>query len=82
MIDLCLLLHIFKDDSGPVQLMSSGRPKRRTRKLVDYSEKDTDSVKDLEKYLEKVQKEMESQERSVYQFYLCSKFSCLMSQCF
>ncbi|XP_048060413.1 lymphoid-specific helicase isoform X1 [Megalobrama amblycephala] len=51
-----------KDDSGPVQLTSSGRPKRRTRKVVDYTEKDTDSMKDLEKYLEKVQKEMESQE--------------------
>ncbi|KAK7139836.1 hypothetical protein R3I94_012469 [Phoxinus phoxinus] len=51
-----------KDDSGPVQLTPSGRPKRRSRRPVDYSEKDTDSVKDLEKYLEKVQKEMESQE--------------------
>ncbi|XP_056104187.1 lymphoid-specific helicase [Rhinichthys klamathensis goyatoka] len=53
-----------KVDSGPVQLTSSGRPKRRTRKMVDYSEKDTDSdsVQDLEKYLERVQKEMESQE--------------------
>ncbi|ROK15740.1 Lymphoid-specific helicase [Anabarilius grahami] len=51
-----------KDDSGPVPLTSSGRPKRRTRKVVDYTEKDTDSMKDLEKYLEKVQKEMESQE--------------------
>uniref|UniRef100_A0A672MZU0 Proliferation-associated SNF2-like protein n=1 Tax=Sinocyclocheilus grahami TaxID=75366 RepID=A0A672MZU0_SINGR len=45
----------------PVSLTSSGRPKRRTRKVVDYYESNTDSVKDLEKYLEKVQKEMDSQ---------------------
>uniref|UniRef100_A0A8C2E4L5 Proliferation-associated SNF2-like protein n=1 Tax=Cyprinus carpio TaxID=7962 RepID=A0A8C2E4L5_CYPCA len=38
-----------------------GRPKRRARKVVDYYESNTDSVKDLEKYLEKVQKEMDSQ---------------------
>lgn len=71
---------MLKDDSGPVQLTSSGRPKRRTRKVVDYTEKDTDSMKDLEKYLEKVQKEMESQERSVYQFDLFPILCCLMSQ--
>uniref|UniRef100_A0A8C1JJG0 Helicase, lymphoid specific n=1 Tax=Cyprinus carpio TaxID=7962 RepID=A0A8C1JJG0_CYPCA len=45
----------------PVPLTSSGRPKRRARKVVDYYESNTDSVKDLEKYLEKVQKEMDSQ---------------------
>uniref|UniRef100_A0A8C2K2T4 Proliferation-associated SNF2-like protein n=1 Tax=Cyprinus carpio TaxID=7962 RepID=A0A8C2K2T4_CYPCA len=45
----------------PVPLTSSGRPKRRTRKVVDYSESNTDSMKDLERYLEKVQKDMESQ---------------------
>uniref|UniRef100_A0A673IRB8 Proliferation-associated SNF2-like protein n=1 Tax=Sinocyclocheilus rhinocerous TaxID=307959 RepID=A0A673IRB8_9TELE len=53
-----------KDDLAPVPLTSSGRPKRRTRKVVDYSESNTDSVKDLEKYLEKVQKDMESQASS------------------
>lgn len=53
-----------KDDSRPVQLTSSGRPKRRTRRPVDYSEEDTDSAADFEKYLERVQKEMESQESS------------------
>ncbi|XP_026134831.1 lymphocyte-specific helicase-like [Carassius auratus] len=53
-----------KDDSAPVPLTSSGRPKRRTRKVVDYYESNTDSVKDLEKYLEKVQKEMDSQASS------------------
>lgn len=46
-------------------LTSSGRPKRRARKVVDYYESNTDSAKDLEIYLEKVQKEMESQARSV-----------------
>uniref|UniRef100_A0A8C2K1G9 Proliferation-associated SNF2-like protein n=1 Tax=Cyprinus carpio TaxID=7962 RepID=A0A8C2K1G9_CYPCA len=53
-----------KDDSAPVPLTSSGRPKRRTRKVVDYSESNTDSMKDLERYLEKVQKDMESQASS------------------
>uniref|UniRef100_A0A8C2E5H5 Proliferation-associated SNF2-like protein n=1 Tax=Cyprinus carpio TaxID=7962 RepID=A0A8C2E5H5_CYPCA len=52
------------DDSAPVPLTSSGRPKRRARKVVDYYESNTDSVKDLEKYLEKVQKEMDSQASS------------------
>ncbi|XP_057198080.1 lymphoid-specific helicase [Triplophysa rosa] len=53
-----------KNDSRPVQLTSSGRPKRRTRRPVDYSEDDTDTAADFEKYLERVQKEMESQESS------------------
>ncbi|RXN24780.1 lymphocyte-specific helicase-like isoform X1 [Labeo rohita] len=53
-----------KDDSAPVPLTSSGRPKRRTRRVVDYYESNTDSAKDLEKYLEKVQKEMDSQSSS------------------
>uniref|UniRef100_A0A9J8AY40 Helicase, lymphoid specific n=1 Tax=Cyprinus carpio carpio TaxID=630221 RepID=A0A9J8AY40_CYPCA len=56
------ILHMLhQDDSAPVPLTSSGRPKRRTRKVVDYSESNTDSMKDLERYLEKVQKDMESQ---------------------
>uniref|UniRef100_A0A9J8B4X2 Helicase, lymphoid specific n=1 Tax=Cyprinus carpio carpio TaxID=630221 RepID=A0A9J8B4X2_CYPCA len=56
------ILHMLhQDDSAPVPLTSSGRPKRRARKVVDYYESNTDSVKDLEKYLEKVQKEMDSQ---------------------
>ncbi|XP_042624458.1 lymphocyte-specific helicase [Cyprinus carpio] len=58
------LLGLKKDDSAPVPLTSSGRPKRRARKVVDYYESNTDSVKDLEKYLEKVQKEMDSQASS------------------
>ncbi|KAF4105528.1 lymphoid-specific helicase isoform X1 [Onychostoma macrolepis] len=53
-----------KDDSAQVALTSSGRPKRRTRKVVNYYESNTDSVKNLEKYLEKVRKEMESQASS------------------
>ncbi|XP_073691275.1 lymphoid-specific helicase [Garra rufa] len=53
-----------KGESAPVPLTSSGRPKRRTRKVVDYFESNTDSAKELEKYLEKVQKEMESQTSS------------------
>ncbi|XP_059422682.1 lymphoid-specific helicase [Carassius carassius] len=53
-----------KDDLAPVPLTSSGRPKRRTRKVVDYSESNTDSMKDLERYLEKAQKDMESQSSS------------------
>uniref|UniRef100_A0A673INR3 Proliferation-associated SNF2-like protein n=1 Tax=Sinocyclocheilus rhinocerous TaxID=307959 RepID=A0A673INR3_9TELE len=47
-----------------------GRPKRRTRKVVDYSESNTDSVKDLEKYLEKVQKDMESQASPVVDVFM------------
>uniref|UniRef100_A0A8B9L8N8 Proliferation-associated SNF2-like protein n=1 Tax=Astyanax mexicanus TaxID=7994 RepID=A0A8B9L8N8_ASTMX len=41
-------------------LTPSGRPKRRSRKVVDYSEKSSESPQDLEKYIEKLQKEMES----------------------
>uniref|UniRef100_A0AAX7V800 Helicase, lymphoid specific n=1 Tax=Astatotilapia calliptera TaxID=8154 RepID=A0AAX7V800_ASTCA len=40
-------------------LTSSGRPKRRSRKVVDYKETDTDAPYDLEKYLERVRKELE-----------------------
>ncbi|XP_070696903.1 lymphoid-specific helicase isoform X2 [Pempheris klunzingeri] len=44
---------------APVALTSSGRPKRRSRKVVDYAEKGGDTPYDLEKYLERVQKELE-----------------------
>lgn len=44
---------------APVALTSSGRPKRRTRKLVDYGETDGDTPYDLDKYLERVRKEQE-----------------------
>lgn len=44
---------------APVDVGSSGRPKRRTRKVVDYKEQSGDSPYDLEKYLEKVRKESE-----------------------
>ncbi|XP_044228673.1 lymphoid-specific helicase [Thunnus albacares] len=44
---------------APVALTSSGRPKRRSRKVVDYSEADGDTPYDLEKYLDRVRKEQE-----------------------
>ncbi|XP_068183416.1 lymphoid-specific helicase [Antennarius striatus] len=44
---------------APVNLTSSGRPKRRTRKLVDYKEGNTPY--DLEKYLERVQQEQDQE---------------------
>lgn len=40
-------------------LISGGRPKRRTRRAVDYSETDAETPGDLEKYLARVQKEFE-----------------------
>uniref|UniRef100_A0A673X1P3 Proliferation-associated SNF2-like protein n=1 Tax=Salmo trutta TaxID=8032 RepID=A0A673X1P3_SALTR len=42
---------------APVVLTTDGRPKRRTRRPVDYKETDGDTPYDLEKYLEMVQKE-------------------------
>ncbi|XP_076831202.1 lymphoid-specific helicase [Brachyhypopomus gauderio] len=50
-----------KNDATPVPMSSTGRPKRRCRKMVDYYENSSDSYSDLEKYAEKIQKEMESQ---------------------
>ncbi|XP_036815956.1 lymphoid-specific helicase isoform X4 [Oncorhynchus mykiss] len=44
---------------APVVLTTDGRPKRRTRRPVDYKETDGDTPYDLEKYLERVQKEAE-----------------------
>uniref|UniRef100_A0A4W6DNU4 Proliferation-associated SNF2-like protein n=1 Tax=Lates calcarifer TaxID=8187 RepID=A0A4W6DNU4_LATCA len=44
---------------APVALTSSGRPKRRTRKVVDYKEKGGDTLYDLEKYLARVHNELE-----------------------
>ncbi|TSK22805.1 Lymphoid-specific helicase [Bagarius yarrelli] len=49
-----------KGETAQVQKSSTGRVKRRSRKVVDYSES-KDSSNDLEKYIDKVQKEMESQ---------------------
>nr|XP_046257522.1 lymphoid-specific helicase isoform X2 [Scatophagus argus] len=46
---------------APVVLTSSGRPKRRSRKVVNYKETDGDTPYDLEKYLETVRKEFEQQ---------------------
>lgn len=42
----------------PVALTSSGRPKRRSRKVVDYRETDKETPFELEKYLEKVREEL------------------------
>jgi len=50
---------------APVALTSSGRPKRRSRKVVDYSEASADTPYDLEKYLEKVRKEHEQSSPAV-----------------
>ncbi|CAB1312581.1 unnamed protein product [Coregonus sp. 'balchen'] len=44
---------------APVVLTTDGRPKRRTRRPVDYKETDGDTPYDLEKYLARVQKEAE-----------------------
>ncbi|XP_049457134.1 lymphoid-specific helicase isoform X1 [Epinephelus fuscoguttatus] len=44
---------------APVTLTSSGRPKRRSRRVVDYNETDGDNRHDLEKYLERVRKELD-----------------------
>lgn len=52
----CLLS--FKTEA-PVAVTSTGRPKRRSRKVVDYKERDGDAPHDLEKYLERVRKEYE-----------------------
>ncbi|KAM9477081.1 lymphoid-specific helicase [Clarias gariepinus] len=53
-----------KGNTAAVKMSSTGRPKRKARKVVDYSESN-DSPHDLEKYIEKIQKEMESQQESV-----------------
>ncbi|XP_072534072.1 lymphoid-specific helicase isoform X2 [Salminus brasiliensis] len=52
-------------EAARVELSSAGRPKRRSRKVVDYSEKNSESPQDLEKYIAKIQKEMESQQNFV-----------------
>ncbi|XP_061767045.1 lymphoid-specific helicase isoform X2 [Nerophis ophidion] len=44
---------------APAILSSSGRPKRHNQKLVNYSEVESDTPYNLEKYLEKIQKEQE-----------------------
>uniref|UniRef100_A0A8K9UB33 Helicase, lymphoid specific n=1 Tax=Oncorhynchus mykiss TaxID=8022 RepID=A0A8K9UB33_ONCMY len=57
------ILHMLHQEkvrpSAPVVLTTDGRPKRRTRRPVDYKETDGDTPYDLEKYLERVQKEAE-----------------------
>ncbi|XP_026165837.1 lymphoid-specific helicase isoform X3 [Mastacembelus armatus] len=46
-----------KEDS--VVLTSSGRPKRRSQKVVNYKETDGDTARDMEEYLERVRKDLE-----------------------
>ncbi|KAM8852391.1 lymphoid-specific helicase [Synchiropus picturatus] len=46
-------------EEAPALLTASGRPKRRNRRHVDYSEDKTETPEDLERYLEKIQKELE-----------------------
>uniref|UniRef100_A0A3B3SHY7 Helicase, lymphoid specific n=1 Tax=Paramormyrops kingsleyae TaxID=1676925 RepID=A0A3B3SHY7_9TELE len=50
-------------EAPPVDFTSSGRPKRRSRRVVDYSETDKDTFQGLKKYLDKVQ-ESELQQSS------------------
>ncbi|TKS85193.1 Lymphoid-specific helicase [Collichthys lucidus] len=50
---------------APVALTASGRPKRASRRLVDYGETDGDTPYDLEKYLERVRKEAEQSSPAV-----------------
>ncbi|XP_063048212.1 lymphoid-specific helicase [Engraulis encrasicolus] len=52
-------------EEAPVQLSSHGRPKRRSRRAVDYNEQHQETPYDLEKYLEKVQKEMDERSAPV-----------------
>ncbi|XP_064173864.1 lymphoid-specific helicase isoform X1 [Anguilla rostrata] len=44
-------------DARPVEYTASGRPKRRASRAVNYTESTGDSYRDLEKYLERLQKE-------------------------
>uniref|UniRef100_A0A3P9LRD9 Proliferation-associated SNF2-like protein n=1 Tax=Oryzias latipes TaxID=8090 RepID=A0A3P9LRD9_ORYLA len=46
-------------EKAPVALTPSGRPKRRSRRVVDYRDTHDDTPFALEKYLERVQKEAE-----------------------
>uniref|UniRef100_A0AAQ5ZF80 Proliferation-associated SNF2-like protein n=1 Tax=Amphiprion ocellaris TaxID=80972 RepID=A0AAQ5ZF80_AMPOC len=46
-----------------VKQCSIGRPKRRSQKVVNYREMDTDTPYDLEKYLERVRNEVEQRSK-------------------
>ncbi|KAK7901549.1 hypothetical protein WMY93_018318 [Mugilogobius chulae] len=49
-----------QEKEEPVVLTTAkGRPKRRTRKAVDYSETNQDTPDELEKYLKRIEKEQE-----------------------
>uniref|UniRef100_A0A8C2WTK4 Proliferation-associated SNF2-like protein n=1 Tax=Cyclopterus lumpus TaxID=8103 RepID=A0A8C2WTK4_CYCLU len=51
------LAKMLGQEKAPVVLTASGRPKRGSRKVVDYEDGDGDTPYDLEKYLEKVRKD-------------------------
>uniref|UniRef100_H2L5X0 Proliferation-associated SNF2-like protein n=1 Tax=Oryzias latipes TaxID=8090 RepID=H2L5X0_ORYLA len=51
-------------EKAPVALTPSGRPKRRSRRVVDYRDTHDDTPFALEKYLERVQKEAEQRSAS------------------
>ncbi|XP_038155327.1 lymphoid-specific helicase isoform X2 [Cyprinodon tularosa] len=48
-----------QEKEAPVAVTSGGRPKRRTRRLVDYRETESDTAAALEGYLERVRREAE-----------------------
>ncbi|KAM6915871.1 lymphoid-specific helicase [Xenentodon cancila] len=50
---------------APVDLTASGRPKRRSRKVVNYEENEADTPFALEEYLERVRKESEQSSTAV-----------------
>lgn len=52
---------------APVGLTPDGRPKRRSRKQVDYAEAEDGTLSGLEKYLEKLQKEPEQRSEANFQ---------------
>lgn len=56
---LTVLLPCFFQTEAPVVSTPGGRPKRRSRKAVDYTETHKDTPYNLEKYLERVRKEQE-----------------------
>ncbi|KAM4615502.1 lymphoid-specific helicase isoform 1-T1 [Polymixia lowei] len=55
---ICKMLGREKKEA-PAELTASGRPIRRTRKVVDYAKTEREASYDLEKYLDSVRKEQE-----------------------
>ncbi|KAG7229909.1 hypothetical protein INR49_009627 [Caranx melampygus] len=50
---------------APVELTGKGRPKRRSRKVVDYTETEKETPEALEKYLDKIRKGSEQSSKPV-----------------